>query len=229
MEIDLTGKKILLTGGTRGIGRGIALSLAQAGANLITCYRNESDSVESLIRELKDTPGEHHVIRADISQPDQVQRLVDEAGTRFGALDVIVNNAGAISHIPFEKLSLDDWRLVLDTNLTASFLVIQRALPLLGESASVINIGSKVALVGVPMRAHYTAAKAGLIGLTRSLAKELGPRGVRVNVIAPGIIEAADLAERTTPQEYEQMQQRLAHYKKMAALGRSAPRMRLPV
>ncbi|MCM2387241.1 SDR family NAD(P)-dependent oxidoreductase [Streptomyces albipurpureus] len=189
MELSLHGKKLLVTGGTRGIGRGIVLAAARAGADVLTCYRQEGEYADSLLRVLKDTDGDHHLIRADVGRIDEVDRLVAEAKHRFGRLDGIVNNAGVISHIPFAELPAEEWSRILDTNLTASYRIIQQSLPLLGAGSSVVNIGSRGAAAGIPLRAHYTAAKAAVIGLTRSLAKELGPRGIRVNVVAPGVIE----------------------------------------
>jgi len=186
--MTLSGKKALVTGGTRGIGREITRALARSGADVLTCYRRDEEHASSLVRELKAIPGDHHVVQADLAQENDIVSLIDECRTRLGTLDIIVNCAGAISHRPFSELKTEEWRRVLDTNLTAACLVIQNALPLLSGNASIINIGSRVATVGIPLRAHYTAAKAGLIGLTRSLCKELGPAGIRVNVIAPGVI-----------------------------------------
>jgi 3-oxoacyl-[acyl-carrier protein] reductase len=188
MLIDLSGRKALVTGGTRGIGRGITLALARAGADVLTCHRSDGEHAEQLARELKEIPGNHHVMRADVSDSADVRALAQECRARFGRLDVVVNNAGVISHEPFDRLGLDEWRRVLDTNLTGAYLVVQAALPMMERGASVVNVGSRAATVGIPLRAHYTAAKAGLIGLTRSLCKELGPRGIRVNLVAPGVI-----------------------------------------
>ncbi|MDW4905903.1 SDR family NAD(P)-dependent oxidoreductase [Streptomyces sp. ADMS] len=216
MTDQLVGRNILVTGGTRGIGRATVLTLARAGANVVTCYRTEGEAAESLARELKETPGEHRLIRADVSDPAQVRALFDEVRTRFGSLHGLVNNAGVISHVPFDKLSEEDWHRVLDTHLTGAFLVTQGALPLLGEGASIVNIGSRVATVGLPMRAHYTAAKSGLIGLTRTLCKELGGRGIRVNMVDPGVIETEAAAELPREQ-YEAMQTR---YRALTSLGR---------
>ncbi|MER7394200.1 SDR family NAD(P)-dependent oxidoreductase [Streptomyces sp. NPDC000151] len=195
MELALHGKKLLVTGGTRGIGRAIVLAAARAGADVLTCYRQESEYVESLRRELKETGGQHHVIRADVGEIAQVDRLVEEAGKRFGRLDGVVNNAGTITHIPFADLPAEEWSRVIDTNLTASYRVIQQALPLLGPGGSIVNIGSRGAAAGIPLRAHYTAAKSAMIGLTRSLSKELGGKGIRVNVVAPGVIETEAFAD----------------------------------
>ncbi|UNO40776.1 3-oxoacyl-ACP reductase family protein [Streptomyces sp. MST-110588] len=186
--IPLGGKRVLVTGAGRGIGRGLALTLAASGAHVLACYRGGGEHIDSLAVRLKETPGDHHLIQADVTDAEDVQRLLEEARTRFGGLDGLVNNAGVISHIPFEELPYEEWSRVLDTNLGAVFRLTQQALPLFGERASVVNIGSRAATVGIPLRGHYTAAKAGLIGLTRSLAKELGGRGVRVNVVAPGVI-----------------------------------------
>ena len=216
MELGLKGTKALVTGGTRGVGRGIVLALARAGADVITCYRQESDAVGSLERELKEIGGDHHLVRADLAEPEEIASLLGECTTRFGRLDTVVNNAGAISHIPYGDLPLDEWQRVINTNLTATHLVIQHALPLLGEGSSVISIGSKVAEVGIPMRAHYTASKAALVGLTRSLAKELGAKGIRVNVLALGVIQT-EAMEALPAEQAEAMRER---YSEKTALGR---------
>jgi 3-oxoacyl-[acyl-carrier protein] reductase len=216
MMLELVGKNALVTGGTKGIGRGVVLSLAKAGANVITCYRTQNEAAESLARELKDIGGDHHLIQADVSSPADVERLIEEARNRLGSLNILVNNAGVISHVPFAELPIEEWQRVLDNNLTGVFLVIQKALPLLGEGASVITIGSRAAVAGIPLRSHYTASKAGLIGLTRSLAKELGKRGIRVNLVAPGVIDN-DTDGTMTDDEREMYAKRYQH---MVALSR---------
>jgi 3-oxoacyl-[acyl-carrier protein] reductase len=212
MSIRIDGKNALVTGGTRGLGRAIALALAQAGASVVTCYRADAEAAAQLARDLKETGREHHVLQADVSRPADVAALLAECRQRLGTLHVLVNNAGTISHVPFAQLTLAEWHRVIDTNLTAAAQVIQRALPLLADGGSIINVGSRVATVGLPLRAHYTAAKAGLTGLSRSLGKELGGRGIRVNVLAPGVIETEEA--RLLPR------QRREHYTRLAALGR---------
>jgi 3-oxoacyl-[acyl-carrier protein] reductase len=216
MGIDLRGRHALVTGGSRGIGRAATLALARAGADVIACYRTGGNNVDGLARALKETGGDHHVVPADVSDPDAVRTLAGECRDRFGTLDVVVNNAGVISHVPIGDLSLEEWRRVLDVNLTGTFLVIQNVLPLLADGASIVNIGSRAAAAGVALRAHYTAAKAGVAGLTRSLAKELGPRGIRVNVIAPGVIDTDE--ERRIPAA--QRTEMARRYGALTALGR---------
>jgi 3-oxoacyl-[acyl-carrier protein] reductase len=212
----LTGRTVLVTGGTRGIGRAVVLGLAAAGANVVTCYRNDGEHVESLSRELKATAGEHRVIRADVTDPEAVDRLLSEVESGYGRLHAVVSNAGVISHVPFAELPLEEWHRVIDSHLTGTFLVVQRSLRLLDEGASIVMVGSRVATVGLPLRSHYTAAKAGLVGLARSLSKELGKRGIRVNVIEPGVIETEEAA-KLPPEKYAALQQR---YRELTAIGR---------
>lgn len=218
MDLGLVGKRVLVTGGSRGIGKAIVLAFARAGASVTTCYRTPGEAVEALIRELKDTGGDHHVVQADVSEPASVEELIDGIRQRWGGLDVVVNNAGVISHVPFADLTLPEWQRIVDTNLTGAFLVIHTALPLLGEGTSVINIGSRGAAAGIPLRSHYTASKAGLIGLTRSLAKELGKNGIRVNLVTPGVIDT-DEDGKLTDDQREQYRQRYQHLMAMSRFG----------
>ncbi|MFI5495821.1 SDR family NAD(P)-dependent oxidoreductase [Actinoplanes sp. NPDC051859] len=216
MNLELNGKKALVTGGVRGVGRGIVLALARAGVDVVTCYRQDSEYVASLERELKEIGGNHLLVQADIAEPAQVTVLLDKIRDTYGSLDLVVNNAGAISHIPYAELPEQEWRRVIDTNLTAPYLIIQGALPLLSEGASVISIGSKSSEVGIPLRAHYTATKAALRGLTRSLAKEFGGKGLRFNVLALGVIETE--AMDAMPAEQAAMMRK--RYSEKTALGR---------
>ena len=216
MSIDLHGRHALVTGGSRGIGRAVTLALAAAGADVVACCRTSGENVEALRRALKEIDGDHHVVTADVTDPDAVRALLAECGDRFGSLDVVVNNAGAISHVPVGELTLPEWHRVLEVNLTGPFLVVQNALPLLGEGSSIINVGSRAAAAGVPLRSHYTAAKAGVEGLTRSLARELGPRGIRVNTLAPGVVDTDE--ERKIPAA--QRAEMARRYGALTALGR---------
>jgi len=209
-EIRLDGKRALVTGGSRGIGRAIALTLADAGATVIACYQRDSEAAAALDRELKTRGGE--AVRADVTSPDDVADLLARCGQTLGGLDLVVNNAGAMSHVPFADLEPAEWQRMIDTNLTSIYLVCRQALPMLADGSAIVNIGSGLATVGMPARTHYTASKAGVIGMTRSLCKELGGRGIRVNTISPGIVET-DLLSRV-PDEQR------AQYARLSALGR---------
>lgn len=216
MDLELTGKKALVTGGTRGVGRGIVLALARAGVDVITCYRQEGEYVDSLERELKETGGDHHVLRADVAEPADIERLLQRAGELYGRLDLVVNNAGAISHIPYAELSLEEWQRILTVNVTGAHLVVQHALPLLHEGSSVVTIGSKAVEAGIPLRSHYTATKAALVGLNRSLAKEFGAKGIRFNVLALGVVETENF--HNLPEDQRKLM--TERYSAKTALGR---------
>ncbi|MFC5723789.1 SDR family NAD(P)-dependent oxidoreductase [Streptomyces gamaensis] len=220
MDLGLNGRKALVTGGTRGIGRAVVRALARAGADVVTCHRQDGDAVASLERELKETGGNHRVLRADLADPAQVERFVRQGVETLGRIDIVVNNAGVISHVPYGELPLAEWRRILDVDLTAAHLVIQHALPHLGERASVISIGSKSSEVGIPQRAHYTAAKAALRGLTRSLAKEFGGTGLRFNVLAAGVIETEALAAMK-PEQAALLRERYSAKTALGRLGRT--------
>ncbi len=208
------GRNVLITGGTRGIGRCTALAFASAGANVMTCSRHADEAACQLASELTKTGGTHHVATADVTVADDVDALARECGRQFGTLDVLVSNVGTISQVPFSDLSAAEWRRVIDVNLTAAFLVTQRMLPLLSAGASIVYLGSRAAVAGVPLRAHYAAAKAALAGLACSLAKELGPAGIRVNVIYPSIVETQETRDLLGAQ--------LDRFRQQSALGRLA-------
>jgi 3-oxoacyl-[acyl-carrier protein] reductase len=185
----LSGRRVLVTGGTRGIGRATALAFAEAGARVVTCHHTAGEAAESLARELKAIGGEHHMVRADVTRRADVERLVDACRRHLGGLDVLVNNVGVDGAVMFGELGEGEWHRVVDHNVTAAYLVTHGALDLLADGASVVNVGSSVALRGRVAGVHYTTSKAALIGFTRALSKELGPRGIRVNTVAPGLTE----------------------------------------
>ncbi len=212
MELELAGKRALVTGGSRGIGRAIVLALARSGVSVAACYRRESEAVRSLAAELEQLGGDGHVVEADVGDELAVARLVGGVRERFGRIDVLVNNAGVVSHRTLADLDLAEWRRILDTNLTAMYLVTRAALEAIPTGGSVINVASAVATVGMVGRTHYTASKAGVVGFTRSLCKELGPRAIRANAIAPGIIETDQVAGLSPEQR--------TRYENLAALGR---------
>ncbi|GLW06763.1 short-chain dehydrogenase [Microtetraspora sp. NBRC 13810] len=188
MDLGLAGKRVLVTGGTRGIGRETVLAFARAGARVVACSRGGDDAADSLARELKGLGDGHRVVAADVTDATAAAALADTCRETLGGLDVVVNNVGIDARSPFEKLTEQEWHRVVETNLTSCFLVTQAALPLLAEHGSVINIGASAGMRGRPESAHYGASKTALSGFTRSLARELGGRGIRVNVVAPGVI-----------------------------------------
>jgi len=216
MDLGLTGKKALVTGGTRGVGRGIVLALARAGVDVVTCYQQPGEAVTALERDLKEIGGDHLVVQADVSDPAQVAALVEHVRVKFGRLDLVVNNAGAISHIPYAELPVEEFQRVFAVNVTGAHLVIQNVLPLLDACSSVVSIGSKAVDAGIPLRSHYTATKAALVGLNRSLAKEFGAKGIRFNVVALGVVETENLYKM--PEEQRALM--VERYSAKTALGR---------
>lgn len=214
MDLNLNGRNVIVSGATRGIGAAISTKLASAGANVLGCYRSDDSAADALLGTLNDSGGKHHLVKADATVPADVDAMMDEFRERYDTVHAVVNNAAAISHVPFDQLPADEWHRILDAGLTSSYLVTQKALPLLAEGSSVVNMGSRVAVVGVPERAHYAAAKAGLTGLTRTLSKELASRRIRVNLIVPGVVRTKE-AENLPPE-------RLRHYTAMIPLGRLA-------
>lgn len=216
MRLDLSGRKALVTGGTRRVGREIVLALARAGADVVTCYRSDDDAVRATAAQLGAIGGKHRIVRADVTDPDAVRTLIDECRAHLGTLDIVVNNAGSFGWSALPDLDETEWDRMVQIGLSAAYRVTRAALPLLADGASVINIGSAAALYGGAMRSHYTAAKAGVVGLTRSLCKELGRDNIRVNVIAPGAIAMDDL-ETTNPGQFRMLQQ---NYGDLTALRR---------
>jgi 3-oxoacyl-[acyl-carrier protein] reductase len=212
MDLDLTGKRALVTGGSRGIGRAIVLALASHGASVAAGHTRESDDIGSLRSELEKFDNDSHTVQADVSDESSAVAMVEQTAERFGGLDVVVNNAGVVSHKMLADLDMDEWRRVIDTNLTSMFVVCQHAVAAMTSGGSIINITSAVGLKGMQARTHYTASKAGVVGFTRSLAKEIGPKGMRANAVAPGIIETDQVGGLTDEGR--------ARYQAMIGLGR---------
>ena len=179
---SLEGKTALVTGASRGIGRAIALELARAGASVVVGYRSGADEAEAVAEEAGG-----RAIAADVSDPAEAQRLVEEAGE----LDVLVNNAGLTRDGLLARMPDDDWRAVIETNLSSVFYTCRAAARSMmrRRSGSIVNVSSVVGLHGNPGQTNYSASKAGIIGFTKALARELGGRGVRANVVAPGYVD----------------------------------------
>jgi 3-oxoacyl-[acyl-carrier protein] reductase len=184
-------KVAVITGGTRGIGRAIAQRLAADGWDLVLSYRGDAAAAEETRAALADTGRRIEIIAADVSTADGAGLVVETAVTTLGRIDALINNAGITRDTLVMRMSEDDWDAVLDTNLKGAFLCAKAAIrPMLRQrSGRIVNITSVVGLVGNAGQANYSAAKAGLVGLTKTLAKEVGSRGITVNAVAPGFIE----------------------------------------
>jgi 3-oxoacyl-[acyl-carrier protein] reductase len=181
---SLAGKTALVTGGSRGIGRAIALELGRAGASVVVGYRSGKDEAEAVA-----TEAGGRAVQADVSDPAAAQALVEEAGD----LDILVNNAGLTRDGLLARMSDEDWREVIDTNLASVFYTcraVTRGM-MKRRAGSIVNISSIVGVHGNWGQTNYAASKAGIIGFTKSLARELGSRNVRANVVAPGYVKTA--------------------------------------
>jgi 3-oxoacyl-[acyl-carrier protein] reductase len=181
---SLEGKRALVTGASKGIGRAIAQELARAGATVVVGYRSGKDEAEQLAAEIGGI-----AVQADVSSPEDAKRLVEEAGD----IDVLVNNAGLTRDGLLARMSDDDWRTVIDTNLSSVFYTCRAVTrPMMKKRAgSIVNISSVVGVHGNWGQTNYAASKAGIIGLTKSIARELGSRNIRANVVAPGYVKTA--------------------------------------
>jgi len=180
---SLEGRRALVTGASRGIGRAIAEELARAGADVVLGYRTGAEEAEALARDLGG-----RAVQADVSSPAEAAHLVEEAGD----LDILVNNAGLTRDGLLARMSDDDWRTVIETNLSSVFYTCRAVCrPMMKKrSGSIVNVSSIVGVHGNWGQTNYAASKAGIIGFTKSLARELGSRGVRANVVAPGYVRS---------------------------------------
>ncbi|MGL5353624.1 MAG: 3-oxoacyl-[acyl-carrier-protein] reductase [Clostridium sp.] len=187
----LKGKCAVVTGSARGIGRAIALKYAKLGANLVINYRNSEEEAKSLENEIKDLGVEVLVVKADISKFDDANNLIVMAKERFGSVDILVNNAGITKDGLVMRMKEEDFDKVIEVNLKGVFNCIRAVTPIMvrQKSGKVINMASVVGITGNAGQLNYCAAKAGVIGMTKSLAREVGSRGINVNAIAPGFIE----------------------------------------
>ena len=186
----LSGQRALVTGASRGIGRAVALRLASEGASVALNYNSGQQEAEGVAAEITATGGSAVTLQGNVADATQAEALVDAAAEALGGLDILVNNAGITRDNLLMRLSEDDWDAVIDTNLKGAFLCTKAAIrPMLRQrSGRIVNMSSVVALTGNPGQANYTAAKAGLIGFTRTVAREVASRGITVNAIAPGFI-----------------------------------------
>jgi 3-oxoacyl-[acyl-carrier protein] reductase len=189
MVDELRGRVVLVTGSSRGIGAEVAVRAAAEGATVAVHYRTDAAAARGIVEKVRATGAEGDCFDADVADGRQATRLVERVIERFGRIDGLVNNAGLTQVGPFLDIEPAEWDAVIATDLTGAFHTCRAVLPSMVErgSGSIVNIASRLGQIGVAETAAYSAAKAGLIGLTRSLAREFGPKGIRVNAIAPGV------------------------------------------
>lgn len=181
----------IVTGASRGIGRATAIALGIAGAKVVINYARSPEAAESAVQIIKDQGGEAIAVQADVSKTEDVDRLIKTTQDTYGRIDILVNNAGITRDTLLLRMKLEDWQAVMDLNLTGVFLCTRAVskIMLKQKSGRIINVSSVAGLMGNPGQGNYSAAKAGVIGFTKTVAKELASRGITVNAVAPGFIE----------------------------------------
>jgi 3-oxoacyl-[acyl-carrier protein] reductase len=202
--MDFNGKVAVVTGSSRGIGRAIALRLAAGGAKVVVNYHSNEAAASEVVEQVRANGGEAVAVQANVSQPAQAQALIDAAQKAFGRVDILVNNAGTTRDMLIMRMSEEDWDLVIDTNLKGAFNCIKAAArPMMRQRyGRIVNVTSVSGLGGNAGQANYAAAKAGLVGLTKTVAKELGSRNITCNAVAPGYVPT-DLTGSLPPELVE--------------------------
>lgn len=192
----LQGQVAIVTGASRGIGRAVAIALANEGATVVVNYARSSQAADEVVAQIEAAGGAAIALQADVSQADQVESLVATTLEKLGRVDVLVNNAGITRDTLLLRMKPEDWQAVIDLNLTGVFLCTRAVAKtmLKQRSGRIINIASVAGQMGNPGQANYSAAKAGVIGFTKTVAKEMASRGVTVNAVAPGFI-ATDMTD----------------------------------
>jgi 3-oxoacyl-[acyl-carrier protein] reductase len=188
--MSFTDRVAIVTGSSRGIGRGIALRLAKEGAKVVVNYRGSEAAAAEVVGQIKADGGEAIAVQADVSQVAEAQALIDAAKKAYGRVDILVNNAGTTRDTLLVRMSEADWDIVIDTNLKGTFNCIKAVSRQMMRQryGRIVNITSVSGIAGNPGQANYASAKAGIIGLTKTVAKELGSRGITCNAVAPGYV-----------------------------------------
>lgn len=189
--MNLKDKTAIVTGGSRGIGRAISLQLASKGANVVVNYNKNAQAAEEVVKEIEALGGKAFAIQADVGKINEVDSFVKEALEKFGNIDILVNNAGITSDGLLLRMKEQEWDDVLNTNLKGAFLMTKAVIRKMikNKKGKIINITSIVGSSGNAGQSNYSAAKAGVIGFTKSIAKEVAARGIQVNAIAPGYVQ----------------------------------------
>lgn len=204
MEKMLIGKTAVVTGAGRGIGKAITLKLADMGANLVLNYRSSEKETQELIKEIEAKGVKAVSVKADVSKFDEAELIIKKAKEEFGKVDILVNNAGITRDGLVMRMKEQDFDDVINVNLKGAFNCIRHVSPLMvkNKGGRIINISSVVGITGNPGQINYCAAKAGILGMTKSLAKELGSRGITVNAVAPGFIKS-DMTDALSDKQKE--------------------------
>src|SRR3989344_7920367 len=176
-------KTALVTGASKGIGKAIAIELAKNNVNVVVNYNSDEKGAINAVEEIKKIGADAIAVKADVSDFSQCSSMIEIIKKKFGSLDILVNNAGVLSDKTFEKMTREQWDLVMDVNLGSMFNVTKNALPLLRDNGRIVNLSSVIGINGNFGQTNYAASKAGIIGFTKSLAKELGKRKITVNAI----------------------------------------------
>jgi 3-oxoacyl-[acyl-carrier protein] reductase len=194
--MSLAGQVALVTGASRGIGRAIALELARQGAHVVVNYQHSANAAREVVAQIEAGGGRALLYRADVADEAAVAGMIEACADRWGRLDLLVNNAGIAADAPMARMKDEQWRAVIETNLTGVFICCRAALaPMRARRyGRIVNIGSLAGLAGNVGQVNYAAAKAGLVGLTRAIAREVALDGITANVVAPGYIETELLA-----------------------------------
>jgi len=208
----MTKKAVLVTGASRGIGKATALILAKEGYAIGVNYKNNEKRAKDVVKEFIDFGGEAIILKADVGNEKQVNEMTKTFVEKFENVYGLVNNAGIYNRKKFHELTLQDWEKTMNTNLTGTFLCTKALLPHIPDGGRIVNLASVLAHMGSGQGAHYAASKAGVIGFTKSLARELAPRKITVNVVAPGATDTDIIAGDTTEKRKER--------EKTALLGR---------
>ncbi|EEL29878.1 3-oxoacyl-[acyl-carrier-protein] reductase [Bacillus cereus Rock1-15] len=188
--VQLNGKVAIVTGGAKGIGKAITVALAQEGAKVVINYNSSKEAAENLVNELGKDGHDVYAVQADVSKVEDANRLVEETVNHFGKVDILVNNAGITRDRTFKKLNREDWERVIDVNLSSVFNTTSAVLPYIteAEEGRIISISSIIGQAGGFGQTNYSAAKAGMLGFTKSLALELAKTNVTVNAICPDLL-----------------------------------------
>jgi 3-oxoacyl-[acyl-carrier protein] reductase len=204
--VDLKGKVAIVTGGSRGIGRAIAKALASAGCSVVITYKSSSQQAQEVVDEISREGIKALAFQADSAKLEDAQRVVDEVLKIFGKIDILINNAGITRDNLFIRMSESEWDDVIETNLKGVFNFTKAVIKhmIAQRSGKIINIASVVGLIGNPGQVNYAASKAGIIGFTKALAKEVASRNIQVNVVAPGYVET-EMTEKLSEEQKKRL------------------------